>query len=344
MHGDGDRWDVEIVGLRAESSQVRDAVSRLVAQLSGRMAPPIPANLADAIPSVPVQSGVTHAQARRTAAALESAGALIKLRPTADSHEMIELEPEDDSFDSDQPVGPDGMFALAQRLEGLGAREATLVDLDGGVRPPARPAAPTPSDGAPAPAAVSGAGRDPARARAMAAPTEQPLQLDFERAGLSHLASGQAKPAMAGSAAGGDGRSPARAVEPATPPPGATEAPRVAEPRSAESGRTHLLGRDRFAAALWATTIGLVLGLLPAMQVARSHERDVLKPLEDRMADAVARPLAARAGTIAAVSEVQAELDRAYGQGRWRFVWTWLGVAAPLGLALAFIPRLRRPV
>jgi hypothetical protein len=100
-----------------------------------------------------------------------------------------------------------------------------------------------------------------------------------------------------------------------------------------------LLGSDPITVALLAACIGLWVGLLPAIKAARGVERDEILPREEELERVIDRPLAVRAGKVTSPDEIARELKEVYGGIRSLYYLTWLGIAVPIGLILGFVKR-----
>jgi hypothetical protein len=186
---------------------------------------------------------------------------------------------------------------------------------------------------------ATGAGAAPQRAvtRAEASHGDVPLRGPSAADGRLELDLSRAleKPGELAAAAPAGSTARAAPVARAAPLAGA----RAAAPGLA---RERLLGEDRVLAGLLAAGIGLAAGLLVATEATRRIERRELSPLHDELAQAVERPLAARAGELRTVEAVLGDLEASHDGLRGRFFGWWLGCGLALGAALFFAPRPRR--
>ena len=232
-----------------------------------------------------------------------------------------------------------------------------LDDLPGAGPAPVRVASPAAS-GAPTTAAVQGATPASAPARVSKAPLqlgapgpaaatslpsfddEPRLALDLDAAGLDTAPHGDA--ARPGSApAASPGGASAAPVAAAPRPPWLASQPPEREPWLRPLARPRLLGSDPLTIALGALAIGVLLGQLPAREVARRYERDHIAPLEVELAQVVERPLAVRAGELRPPQAVQADLEVAYAELATRYWAYWWACALPLALVVGLVPRPR---
>jgi hypothetical protein len=156
----------------------------------------------------------------------------------------------------------------------------------------------------------------------------------------------------------GDGAEPSRrpASKPASPPASAStaepsvadEAPaiRTPEPRpivarspSPVPLRMGLFSSDRPTNWLVAAAIGLLLAIVPARQLARTHAQEITTQPLLELKDAIDSPLAVDAGLLRKPAAIAAEVEAARGEVRKRFMMVWLLVGLGLGAGLGLAPR-----
>lgn len=157
----------------------------------------------------------------------------------------------------------------------------------------------------------------------------------------------------------GDGADPARKpASAATPSTGITaepsapsrapEAPalRAPEPRpivprspSPVPLRSGLFSSDRPTNLLIAAAIGLLLSIVPARQLARSHAQELTTQPLLELKDAIDSPLAVDAGLLRKPAAIAAQVEGARGEVRKRYMLVWLLVGLGLGAGLGVVPR-----
>jgi hypothetical protein len=164
------------------------------------------------------------------------------------------------------------------------------------------------------------------------APHDASLELDLDAAGMDAV-----PPSLS--------REPGTTRASARPAPGSggsgtwSGQPALQVHRPSPAPRPTLLDAllsDRWALGLTCASVGLALGLLPALEVASRRTRDQITPREDELAGVVDRPLAVRAGQARAPSDIVAELESAYASVRRGFATTWLVSGFMVG-GLAFV-------
>lgn len=174
-----------------------------------------------------------------------------------------------------------------------------------------------------------------ATAKASEAPTD--LELDFEAVGLS-------KPPAKGGV-------PKPEPVPGGPPspgtsgsnmPRRTRAGNMGGTGAAAGGRAQhpaglleTLRADAVATAMLVVGGCLVITLIVALQIQRSSARDVLPPLEEELAAALADPAGVEAGELRPPSAIESQIDDELGSMETSFLLWWLALGVPVGLVLS---------
>ena len=234
-----------------------------------------------------------------------------------DNVDLVDLEGSSSGLSLDQSADPARNTGPAPGDQRANLELALDRDAATGVARPAPAAAAPAAAPAPAPAPGPEPGSD--------------LQLDFAAAGID---------AKKGQAIAG--------VEPGpVPVPESSNSQLVPassqslmrSPGAPATGKIGLFGSDRILGFLAAGAIGLLLALYPALEASRRYLEEESAPSLSELEESVSRPLAVRAGDLRAPNEIVGDLEQIYAGTRSRFWTVWLGVAVPLGLALAFIRR-----
>lgn len=167
----------------------------------------------------------------------------------------------------------------------------------------------------------------------------QSLELDFEAVGISPK---NKKLKQLGGRIAGEHK-PADAE-----PPRRTRAGNMGGTGGAAYGRgpvpeedlgEFVLGADITTALPLGLAIGLGVGLAAALFLQRGASHDRLDPLEQEMLLAATNPETAGVGDLRSASQIQRDLDEAYGSLKKTFLLQWLGIGVPLGFVLSRIPR-----
>ncbi len=178
---------------------------------------------------------------------------------------------------------------------------------------------------------------------AAAAQPNRELELDFEAAGIQ-------PPARIG-------RGPSSAPPPSPPQqsqgygsdamPRRTRAGNIGGTGASAAGRTsdqpgllELLRDDGVAALMLGMCVGLVVGLITAVQLQRSDARDMLPPLEEDLAAALNDPAAVEAGELDSPEKIEDDINITLDGMERSFLWAWLLTGLPLGLATSRLRRL----
>lgn len=103
--------------------------------------------------------------------------------------------------------------------------------------------------------------------------------------------------------------------------------------------RVGLFSSDRPTHWLIAAAVGLLLAIVPARQLARSHAQELTTQPLLELKDAIDSPLAVDAGLLRKPQAIAAQVDAARGEVRNRYVLAWLLVGLGLGAGLGFVPR-----
>lgn len=132
----------------------------------------------------------------------------------------------------------------------------------------------------------------------------------------------------------------APSLAPAAPALRAPE-PRPIVPRSPSPVplRSGLFSSDRPTHWLIAAAIGLLLSIVPARQLARSHAQELTTQPLLELKDAIDSPLAVDAGLLRKPAAIAAQVEGARGEVRKRYMLVWLLVGLGLGAGLGVVPR-----
>ena len=191
------------------------------------------------------------------------------------------------------------------------------------------------------PASDSGLGREAAPERRAPRPdpsASSSLELDFEAAGISpkNKKLKQLGGRITGEHRPDDAELPRRTRAGNM---GGTGGAAYGRPQQEEATGEFILGADVTTALPLGLAIGLGVGLATALVLQRGASHEKLEPLEQEMLMAATNPDTAGAGDLRSASQVEKDLDEAYGSLKNRFLLQWLGIGIPLGLVLSRIPR-----
>ena len=103
--------------------------------------------------------------------------------------------------------------------------------------------------------------------------------------------------------------------------------------------RAGLFSSDRPTNLLIAAAIGLLLSIVPARQLARSHAQELTTQPLLELKDAIDSPLAVDAGLLRKPAAIAAQVEGARGEVRKRYMLVWLLVGLGLGAGLGVVPR-----
>ncbi len=241
------------------------------------------------------------------------------------------------------PSRPAGRGADAPRASGKAARPKTQPGGGAaGGRRPSSSSAPALDDLAPS--TVPANPKLPSRLEKAAALRNDPegeLELDFAAAGIKPpprrgfgpgaQPAPPPRPAPGSPAAQGKGTMPRRTRARNMGGTGASAAGRSSE----ESGLLELLRDDKVAMLLLGQCIGLIVGLVTAVQIQRSQTNDILPPIEDELAQALADPDDVEAGELRSPDDIEYELSEELDAIERNFLLSWFLTGIPLGLVIA---------
>lgn len=369
----GELSDVFVVGVTDRTSQGTWRVASEISRLTGLD----PNAVQQAVVQGPVRvlAAVDARNAASVRQALQTAGAVVELRPPAGGAGAGPPGSDNQGVTAVGHVshhatqgGAGGNWADALDVATANLDESGLTALDGSVEiddgPGSRVGGGPPSQGPrgqeidarfggalapgqqavapvkpPEPDVVPGAGDDHQLVPGTPEFNDAELELDLDVAGPAQTAPAQpAKEPETEPSAESASAAPLSEASGIDGQPELPEAGRIfASPAPAPVVR--LLGSDPITVALLAACIGLWVGILPAVKAARGVERDEILPREEELERVLDRPLAVRAGKVTPPQEIIGDLEGIYEGIRTRYYLTWLGVAIPIGLILGFVKR-----
>jgi hypothetical protein len=138
------------------------------------------------------------------------------------------------------------------------------------------------------------------------------------------------------------GPKPTLSPEPSTPTSARVPEPKLIGPNRSPSPvplRMGLFSADRVTNLLAGAAIGLVIMIVHAQKLARSHGQELLTQPLLELTDSIDHPLAVDAGLLRKPQAIAAEIEAGREATRNRYFMIWLLVGLPIGLGLGLAPR-----